>query len=580
MKFEKLLLILGEFGRYQKRNLALICLAAIPCAFYTLANTFLSASSDHYCQVLYDQTYTDNSMLKNCTIPYEVDDDGHIEWSKCERFNITTYDQDACASNQYDTMECDNGWVYDTGTYESTVVHESKLQCSHFKFDLVCDKDWLKQMSKTIVYLGKLVGALVFGQLADRIGRKPVFVFSIIFGIIVGVLTAFSPTYAAFAVGQFFIGMTTSGMYIVGFVICMELVGKSKRTFAGTMVFTFFAIGYILLALIAFLLDGHWRKLQFTISVLGLPLLSYYWLVPESIRWLIQHGKYDKADHVLRKAAKINKVTLPKNIFEEQKLELDRKANLEELETETPRKYTMLDLMKTPRLAGRTLNICFNMFVVILVYLGISTNTDGLAKNAYIGFLVSGAVELPAYAICYVLLDRIGRRILLCTFMLLGGTALIACGPMVDDDSLQWVVTTLAFFGKFCIAGSYLVIYIWATELFPTPVRNAGLGVASMWGRVGGILSPYVVLLGEYVWLPLPVLIFGGLTIIAGLLAWFLPETLHRELPETLADGEAFSRKPKENGEDSIGITNIGIQVDLDDIYSESTTNQIKESQT
>nr|XP_006811512.1 PREDICTED: organic cation transporter protein-like [Saccoglossus kowalevskii] len=386
-----------------------------------MANTFLSASSDHYCQVLNNQTYTDNSILRNCTIPYEVDDDGDIEWSKCERFNITRYDE--CASDQLATIECDNGWVYDTDTYESTVVHE---------FDLVCDKDWLKQMSKSIVLFGKLVGALVFGQLSDRIGRKPVFFFSLIFGIVVGIITAFSPSYAFFAVGQFFLGTAASGMYLVGFVICVELVGPPRRTFAGTMITAFFAIGYMILAVIAFLLDGHWRKLQFTLSALCIPLLSYYWLIPESVRWLVQQGKYDKAEKVLEKAAKMNKVTLPENIFDEQRLELDKKVEI--VEEEKEKKYNMFDLMKTPRIRIRSLNIFFNWFCNSMVYYGLSLNTDGLAKNAYISFFISGAVELPAYALCIVLLDRTGRRIMLTTFMILGGAALIASCPFLEDE--------------------------------------------------------------------------------------------------------------------------------------------------
>ncbi|XP_077977749.1 organic cation transporter protein-like [Glandiceps talaboti] len=548
MKFDEILEYLGSFGKYQKIQLALVCLAAIPCAFYSTANTFLSASSDHYCLTYDNQTYNDVSTLKNCTIPY--DNDGS-EWSKCNRYNVTLSPQPDCYSGRDDTLECDNGWVYDRSTYERTVVHD---------FDLVCDKDWMKQLSKSIVLLGKLVGAVLFGQLSDRVGRRPVFFFSVVFGIVVGILTAFSPTYALFACGQFLLGMAASGMYLVAFVIGIELVGISERKVSALVITGFFAFGYMILAVVAKILDGHWRKLQLVLCLLCLPLLSYYWLIPESIRWLVQQGKFDKAEQILEKAAKTNDVKIPDDVFAEEKQEREKKQNLHD--EEVKRKYNALDLMKTPNLRKRSLNVYFNWFCNSMVYYGLSLNTDGLAKNAYISFFVSGAVEIPAYILCYFLLDRTGRRPLLFVFMLIGGVVLIITGPMMLDPSLQAAVSTFAFLGKFCIAGSYAIIYFWATELFPTPVRNAGLGVSSMCARIGGILSPYIMLLGDYVSLSLPFIIFGILSILAALLALLLPETLNHPLPETLEEGETFATKDYKR-ETQNGMVDVGQQADF-----------------
>ncbi|XP_077863431.1 solute carrier family 22 member 6-B-like [Saccoglossus kowalevskii] len=123
MKFEDILGILGDFGRYQQFQYFLICIPIMLCACNDMANTFLSASSDHYCRVHDNQTYQENSRLKNCTIPYEVDD-GEVEWSKCDRYNVT--DQD-CYDGEAEVMPCDNGWVYDTSTYERTVVHDASI---------------------------------------------------------------------------------------------------------------------------------------------------------------------------------------------------------------------------------------------------------------------------------------------------------------------------------------------------------------------------------------------------------------------------------------------------------------------
>ena len=74
-----------------------------------------------------------------------------------------------------------------------------------------------------------------------------------------------------------------------------------------------------------------------------------------------------------------------------------------------------------------------------------------------------------------------------------------------------------------------------SAELFPTEVRNVGLGAASMAGRLGGILCPYLNLLAA-TWTPLPLCIYGGLALTGGCMALLLPETLGKRLPETVED--------------------------------------------
>jgi OCT family organic cation transporter-like MFS transporter 4/5 len=62
--------------------------------------------------------------------------------------------------------------------------------------------------------------------------------------------------------------------------------------------------------------------------------------------------------------------------------------------------------------------------------------------------------------------------------------------------------------GKLSITASYGIIYIFSAEIFPTPIRNVAVGAASMSARIGGILCPYLNMLGEY-WRPLPLIVYG-----------------------------------------------------------------------
>ena len=94
--------------------------------------------------------------------------------------------------------------------------------------------------------------------------------------------------------------------------------------------------------------------------------------------------------------------------------------------------------------------------------------------------------------------------------------------------------------GKLSICAAYTTIYIFSAEIFPTPIRNVGIGAASMSARIGGILCPYLNMLSD-VWTPLPQIVYGIFAFSGGLLALFLPETLNKQLPETIEDGENFA---------------------------------------
>ena len=96
--------------------------------------------------------------------------------------------------------------------------------------------------------------------------------------------------------------------------------------------------------------------------------------------------------------------------------------------------------------------------------------------------------------------------------------------------------------GKLAITTSYGIVYIYTAELFPTVIRNVGVGASSLCARIGGIICPYINLLMNY-WKPLPLIIYGVLAFTGGLLALILPETLNKELPETIEDGENFGKK-------------------------------------
>ncbi|CAL4107484.1 unnamed protein product, partial [Meganyctiphanes norvegica] len=315
-------------------------------------------------------------------------------------------------------------------------------------------------------------------------GRKPIFLSSLVLMVVMGVGQAAITEYYTFTVARFVLGASLQGVFLVAYVMAMELVGKKYRVLVGVLAQAFYTIGYFTAAMLAYFIPD-WRILQITMTLPALLFIPYYWFIPESSRWLIAKNRGAEARVNLIKAAKVNKKEVSDEILD-QAVEAPSKENTES---------NFLDLFRTPNLRKKTINLFFNWFVNSGVYYGLSLNTGNLGGNAYLNFVISGAVEIPAHAITIILLDRVGRRLPLCGFMVLGGSALL-CTMFIPED-LSWLIITLSMFGKLCITASYAVIYVFTAELFPTVVRNLGVGSSSMVARIGGALAPYINLLGD-----------------------------------------------------------------------------------
>lgn len=103
---------------------------------------------------------------------------------------------------------------------------------------------------------------------------------------------------------------------------------------------------------------------------------------------------------------------------------------------------------------------------------------------------------------------------------------------------------TLAILGRFWINISYNIGLQYAAEVLPTVVRAQGVALIHIMGYVASILSPFVVYL-DVVSSILPLLVLGVIGIVGGLVTLFLPETLDKDLPQTLQDGEDFGKEQK-----------------------------------
>uniref|UniRef100_A0A1B6LD98 Major facilitator superfamily (MFS) profile domain-containing protein n=1 Tax=Graphocephala atropunctata TaxID=36148 RepID=A0A1B6LD98_9HEMI len=538
MAYDDILLHLGEFGPYQRRIYLLLCLPAIVCALHKLAGVFLQAKAEHRCLLPYELNnasyFSLTEQQTRLSYPWDYLAKGY---SACNMYD-TNYTEEYFLNNvpANRTTRCER-YVYNTEKYQSTTLME---------WDLVCDSAWLKATSDAVFMSGVLLGSLIFGDLSDRYGRRPIFFFSLVVQTIAGVLAGVTPDYYSFTFFRMIVGAATSGVFLVAYVIGMEMVGPKKRTFAGVAIQYFFTTGFLLTAGFAYYIKD-WRHLQIAYTVCGVVFFSYYWFIPESARWLLTKGRQEEARLIVKAAAKENKVDLPDDILDN----LLTPTKEEEKMEEAGEKPSLFDLFKYPNLRKKSVILFFLWFVNSMTYYGLSWNTSNLGGgNDYVNFLICGLVEVPAYTFLLMTLDRWGRKVILCGCMLASGTALLL--TMFVPNDMVWLTITLAMMGKLAITASYGTIYLFSAEQFPTVIRNVGVGASSMFARFGSILAPYINITAE-IWQPMPLLIFGVCALVSGIISLILPETLNRKLPESIEEGERFGKKPKQkvtkNGE-------------------------------
>lgn len=526
MAYDDLFKYIGDFGRYQKRTYFLLCLPAIVCGFHKLAGVFLMPKPDYRCKLPFE---ADNAsfVLSNDVLAMSYPVDSFTgKWATCQYLQAN-YTHDYLASGQpaNTSVYCDR-FIYDDSKYKSSTVNE---------WDMVCGKAWLRATSDALFMVGVLLGSIIFGQMSDNLGRKPVFFASLVIQVIFGIVAGIAPDYLTYTISRLIIGATTSGVFLVAYVIAMEMVGPSYRLFAGVACMMFFSFGYVLTGIIAYYIPD-WRELQIALTLPGLLFMCYYWFVPESARWLLSKNRKEEALVIIQAAAKENKATIPQDL-------LDSLGDEKKVEKKVgERDPSVFDLFRYPNLRKKTLLIFFDWFVNSATYYGLSWNTNNLGGNDLMNFIISGAVEFPAYTMLLFTLNRWGRRNILCGCMLVSGTMLLA--TILVPEEHNWLIVFCAMFGKMAITSSYGTVYIFTAEQFPTPVRNVGLGASSMVARFGGILAPYINVLAD-IWKPFPLIIFGTLAFIGGLLSLYLPETLGKELPETIEEGENFGKKTR-----------------------------------
>ncbi|XP_068716131.1 organic cation transporter-like protein isoform X2 [Montipora foliosa] len=197
----------------------------------------------------------------------------------------------------------------------------------------------------------------------------------------------------------------------------------------------------------------------------------------------------------------------------------------------------------------------FWMFVNAQVYFGVSLGSVMLGGNIYLNFFLTSLVEIPGNAFAIYSMNRWGRKKVVVIGLVVAAIAnLIVTFIPGDGENSGFVAGRIIFamVGKFSVMNSFDAIFVFSAELFPTVIRNLGLGTSSAAGRLGAITSPFVIWLSTYM-NQLPYIIMAVDAFVAGVLCMLLPETNNEPTAETLESTPSaalLSLKKEEDEED------------------------------
>ncbi|XP_068196526.1 solute carrier family 22 member 23-like [Antennarius striatus] len=531
---------LGGFGKYQKQ---LILLTWIPALFIGFSQ------------------YSDNFLLAQpniiCIKPLENGTNQITGFSSLERpTNITDVpalfmhaDGSSGPHNDTDEMQCGcKEWRFemDTGLEQNVVT----------KWSLVCESAWKVHIAKFSLLVGSIFGYIVCGILADWFGRHRVLITSVLFMLVFGLIVAFSVNVPMFSTLRFFEGFCLAGIVLSLYLLRIELCVPGWR-FPMTVVANFVVLGGQLLMPGVAYLCRDWQVLQAVIIGPVLLMVSYVWIFPESLRWLLATQQYRRAKTIMGQIAQKNRVNM----------ELDTENILPALQRALylkPKKTTIVRMVRTRNLWKNIVVLC----VTSLTGYGIhhcfarsmmdpEAQETSMFHNFYADYYTTAGIAVASCLGLCPAVGIMGRRGGLLMFMIVTALAsLLQLGLLnllgkysaqlnLDSSDTLKKNLSIAFsvIGMFSSQAVSSLSIFFSAEISPTVIRGGGLGLVLGSAGFGMLTAPIMDLHNQKGYF-LHHVIFACCTLICIICILLLPETRNEALPETVAEGENYTRQP------------------------------------
>lgn len=304
--------------------------------------------------------------------------------------------------------------------------------------------------------IGMAVGALVFGVFADKIGRKQIFMWTLVLFSIASGLSAFTTTLTAFLMLRFLVGMGLGGELPVASTLVSESVAAKERGRVVVLLESFWAAGWLIAALISYFVIPTWG---WRVALILTALPAFYAIY---LRWNLP----DSPQFTVKQEAKSRSI-------------------LQNIKEVWSKKY-----------ARSTLMLWVLWFTVVFSYYGmflwlpsvmVGKGFDMITSFKYV--LIMTLAQLPGYFTAAWFIEKFGRKFVLVSYLI--GTAVSA---FIFGNAETLVVLLLSgMFLSFFNLGAWGALYAYTPEQYPSIIRGTGAGMAAAAGRIGGIFGPLLV---------------------------------------------------------------------------------------
>ncbi|REE20154.1 putative MFS transporter [Paraburkholderia sp. BL27I4N3] len=347
-------------------------------------------------------------------------------------------------------------------------------------------------------YLGQIVGALVFGWLAERIGRVPSATITVGAMSAMSIVCAFTGNLPMLFLMRFLQGIGVGGEVPVAATYINELSQAHGRGRFFILYELIFPLGLLAAAQLgAFIVPRFGWEYMFLIG--GIPGIAVAILIarlPESPRWLIARGRFDKAERIIeRLEASTAKRSLD---TQTQRAEVDERVVSLLNGLQSKKKGTWKELF-SPFYRGRTVVVWLLWASSYFVANGINNWLPSLYRTVYHLPLqeslhmasISNVLSTCGVLACALLIDRVGRRRWAMACFIISAILLAALG--IHGAGSAWSVMLLGSSAYAVIATTTVLLYLYTPEIYPTRMRAIGTGLATSWLRAASAAAPAIV---------------------------------------------------------------------------------------
>jgi MFS transporter, PHS family, inorganic phosphate transporter len=405
----------------------------------------------------------------------------------------------------------------------------------------------------SITLAAAAVGAIVFGRIADILGRKRIYGYEVLILAIGALASAFAPNYAFLLVCRVILGIGIGGDYPVSATIMSEYAGRQSRGRMVGLVFAMQGAGLIVGPLAASILlasglshDFDWRILLALGAIPGLAVFYLRRQIHETPRFAMAGGASEEAEAAI--AAATGTAAM--------------KGPVRESKARHPQGALkgFLVLARSRRMLLWLIGTSGAWFLLDFSYYGNTISSPEILKllsphasllhNTLTQLGIFAVFALPGYAVAILLMDKTGRKSIQMLGFAMMAVAFLLIGviPSVTATAWQFILLYGAsyFFTEF---GPNTTTFIYPAEIFPVEVRTTGHGISAAAGKIGAFVGAYLfpAMLASSMGIQ-GAEIVSSVVAAAGLLltAVLLPEPKGKSLEELSADAYAVPERKLE----------------------------------